>query len=440
MRVMVVGDDAVAHACLEQLATHADVSAIMEHRNPGIANLTRRAFISDFSNVEMVGAWALKEESDLVFITSEHAIHSGLADVLLEGGLSVVAPTLSAAIIGNNRPYARNLMHTHGLYPHYYVCKSIKEVKNAMREFGYCVLKSIIRTDWRGTKFEDQRAKDALVERDARALLKQHGSVIIEEYVDGEEFTLTAVTDGRRVAMLAPVQVAKHAQEGDVGANTEGMASYSTGKTLPFLSERELFRAKSCLEKAITALHKTGAPYQGIIQGRFMISAKALKLLDLRATFGNPDGINCMRLLKSDFAVILKSIADGALIEPAMHDRASVVKYAVPLWYPEMGKRRKRQELFIHQRLPGPARYYFEDVETKGEKLFLTSNRAVAVCATADTLEAANGSAEIALGGIMGPVRWRTDVGTQQYADMHTKRTEALRSSFRYMQPKIRST
>ena len=439
MRVLLVGHDAVAHAVAEQLARNCELYALMEKPNLGILKSTQQGYICNFSNIEVIGAWALRQNIDLVFITAKEAIYAGLADALQDAGFKVASTSMAAATIGNNRAYARSMLHNYVNFPRSVVCKSLKEVKAALSDFSRFVLKPTIRSEWQGLIISVLKDEKTIL-KNAESLIKTHGSVIIEEYTDGEEFTLQAISDGKNISLFPPVRVAKHALDGDIGENTEGMASYSTGSLLSFLTEEDFMKARAMLEKIILVLRAKGTEYKGVLHGRFIISSKGVKLVDLDSSFGNPEGINCMGSLKTQFSEVLQSVADGNLRAPSFSDKPTVVKYAVPNGYPEESEKKIKRELFLDEKKiwDNGSRHYFEDIENKDGKLFLTNKRAVAIFASGETLEEAEQRVAAALATLSGDIRWRADVATEQYIAKRAKRASALKGSFLYLKPVVR--
>ncbi len=443
MRILLVGDDAVAHAVAEQLAKNCELYALMQKPNPGITKATQQSYVCDFSNIEVIGSWALRQKIDLVFITAKEALYAGLTDALQDAGLKVASPSMAAASIGNNRAYARTMLRAFVRFPRYAICKDAKAVKNALKDFNRFLLKPTIRSEWQALRIAESKDEKVVLTQ-ATKLIKRHGSVVIEEYADGEEFTIQAISDGKNVSIFPPIRVAKHALDGDVGDNTEGMASYSTGNLLSFLAEDDFRSAKVMVEKIIAVLRAKGTEYKGLLHARFIISAKGIKLVDLESSFGNPEGINCMAILKTQFSDVLQDIVNGRLQTISFSDKPTVVKYAVPKEYPAESKKKSKNygELGLDEKKiwDNGCKYYFEGIEKKDEKLFLTNKRAVAMFASCETLEEAEQRVSTALATLIGSIRWRQDVATKQYVDKRMKRASALKGSFLYLKPVVRKS
>ena len=138
--------------------------------------------------------------------------------------------------------------------------------------------------------------------------------VIIEERLIGEKFTIQAFCDGKNLAPMPAVQDHPHAFEGDNGAITGGMGSYSDfGGLLPFLSQENYDKAVTIMKNTLTAIASEAEPYKGILYGQFMLTSDGPRLIEYNARFGDPEAMNVLSLLKTPLIDICKSIVDGTL-------------------------------------------------------------------------------------------------------------------------------
>jgi len=430
MRILLIGDGAREHIIAEQMARSAEVYCIMKKKNPGIAKITQKHFISDYKNIEAIGAWAIKEKIKLAFVVSETAQATGLSDVLEAAGIALASPNMAASVVGTNRLYAFNLMKEFGIdRPRFYICRSKADLDDAMEELDNPVVKPAIRVEWGGVKLADSDFKSkSAVKKYATELMKKHNAVILEKLVIGEEFNLHALSDGRKISTLQPVQVMRRAYEDGKGPLTEGMGSYSTGKLLPFMTKDDLDHAKLILQKIVDALRERGTEFKGVLNGQFMLTKEGIKMLDVRTTFGNPASINNLGILKTQFSEILSSIADGNLKQPSLTNEATVVKYIVPKDYPEKTKKHK---LIVSDRLlwNNGARCYYEDVSNEKGVLYSGSNRSLAVFASGKDIDEAQTRAEAASKfAVSGKVRHRRDIGKEEIILRKMTRMNKIRS------------
>ena len=159
--------------------------------------------------------------------------------------------------------------------------------------------------------------------------------VVIEERAVGEEFTVQAFVDGKNIAPMPVVQDHPYAFEGDQGPITGGMGSYSdTDGLLPFLDEKYRDESVGIIEKTVEAINKEVGPYKGFLYGQFMLTNEGPKLIEYNARFGDPEAMNVLPLLQTNFIDICKSIVDGNLKGVEFDTLATVCKYIVPQGYP----------------------------------------------------------------------------------------------------------
>jgi phosphoribosylamine--glycine ligase len=297
-----------------------------------------------------------------------------------------------------------------------------------MAEMPHLVMKPAVRVDLTGTRFGDMDFKKKTdITKEAGALIKRHGSVLLEEWVDGESFSVQALTDGKAISLMPPVHAERRALEGSKGRLTGGMGSYSTGRLLPFMKQSDLDQARDSLERFLGILRAKGVDYRGPICGRFMAAKKGSLMLDVYATFGGMETLNNLMLLRTQLVEVLTSIADGSLKPVSFAENATMVKYVVPEGYPD---KPKRSRITIDGRVlwNNGAKAYFDSVDVKQKGVFTTKERAVAICAGGDTLVEAEAKAEAAASALSGRVWHRKDIGGRDYVEREVKHVGMLRS------------
>jgi len=198
----------------------------------------------------------------------------------------------------------------------------------------------------------------------------EKNTCVIEKRLDGEEFSLMTITDGRTCRHMPPVQDHKRVFNGDQGPNTGGMGSYSDADhSLPFLEKKDLLQARRMNELIIEALGaEHGHPYRGILYGGFMACAQGVKVIEFNARFGDPEALNLLTLLETDAAELFFSAAVGTLdrVPVTFARKASVCKYAVPEGYPEAAVREIEIEL---GNAAESASIYLGSVDLRGTRL-----------------------------------------------------------------------
>jgi len=273
-------------------------------------------------------------------------------------------------------------------------------------------------TGGKGVKVTGFQLKDgAEAKKYASELLSTNqGSIVVEEKLDGEEFSLQAFSDGSRVHGMPLVQDHKRAYEGDIGPNTGGMGSYSDANhLLPFLKRAHRDEAIGIMQKTIEAFRKkTGKPYVGVLYGGFMATASGVKLIEYNARFGDPEAMNVLSILKSDLYSILEQMAAHRMGKaPEFENKATVCKYLVPEGYP--GKPVTGQPLEFDDAAleKSGARIYYASVYEKDGAIFTQSSRSAGLMGVAGTIGEAERIAESACGAVQGRVWHRQDIGTK---------------------------
>jgi len=421
MKVLVVGGGGREHAIAIALSRHgnAEIYSVMGKKNPGIAKLAREVFLHAETDVEEVISFAKKVGVTLAVIGPEAPLEKGLADALWKVGIPTVGPRQKAARIETDKGFCRNLMHIHNIpgCPTYKICETPEEAAEYIRSYnGELAVKPTGLTGGKGVKvMGEQVDRDGAIEY---ALTLKNQAIILEERLHGEEFTLMAFVDGKNLVPMPLVQDHKRAFVGDVGPNTGGMGSYSleTHK-FPFVTDKDYAEAFSIMQKTVAALAADGCPYQGILYGQFMNTRDGPKVIEFNARFGDPEAMNVLSILESDFTVIADHITKGTLSPDDVKFKqvATVCKYIVPEGYPE--KPHAGDSITVGS-MDGTLLYFANVVEEDGVLKTITS-RTMAFVGIGKNLEEAEALAEAACSHVSGNIRYRSDIGT---AELFAKR------------------
>lgn len=418
MKILVIGGGGREHAIVSAI-TSAEVYALLSKKNPGILKHAKKYLIHDETDAESAVAFARECNVDYVIIGPEAPLQAGVADALWNAGFPVVGPKQAAARIETDKGFCRELMKKYQIpgSPHYKICKTPEEAVSYISSYaGELAIKPTGLTGGKGVKVMGEQVDREGACAYARTLKNQ--DIILEERLLGEEFTLMAFVDGKTLVPMPLVQDHKRAFEGDVGPNTGGMGSYSLEThTFPFVSKSEVDAAFTIMKKTVSALAAEGCEYKGILYGQFMNTRDGPKVIEYNARFGDPESMNVLTLLTSDFAEIVKHICEGTLspTDVTFASKASVCKYIVPQGYPENPK---SGEPFSFDTVPHVSVYYANTVCEKGVLTTLTS-RTIAFVGVGDSLEEAEKWAEMACQTVKGNVRYRKDIGT---SDLFAKR------------------
>jgi phosphoribosylamine--glycine ligase len=320
-----------------------------------------------------------------------------------------------------SKSFTRNLVSKYHIpgNPQFKVFNTIDGVEAFLDQLEGIVIKPDGLTGGKGVLVQDDHftTKEEALQL-CLQILKESSSLIVEEKFDGEEFSLQCLCDGKTVIATPLVQDHKRRFEGDKGPNTGGMGSYSLpDHSMPFLKPQDLEDGLEITRQVAAALLKeTGSPYKGVMYGGFIATKNGVKLLEYNARFGDPEAMNILPLLKTDFVEICRHIVAGTLdkLKIEFEPKATVCKYVVPKDYglPADHSDAASSRAKIEVGDVGKARLYYSSVDKKEDGLYLSSSRAIGIVGIANTLEEARKIAEEGVKAVKGPVAYRTDIGT----------------------------
>ena len=237
--------------------------------------------------------------------------------------------------------------------------------------------------------------------------------------------------DGKTLWHMPAVQDHKRAYEGDKGPNTGGMGTYTdVDHKLPFLTDADIAEAREINQRVVAALaEECGKPYQGILYGGFMATRDGVKLIEYNARFGDPESLNLLTLLESDFVAICRAIVERTLADVRVQfsAKASVCKYLVPEGYPD--DPRKGDAVLLPGELPEGVAMFLSAVDVKDNVLIATGSRTVAIVGTGATIGDAEAVCERVVRQIPGPFFHRADIGTGPAIARRVEHMKAVRSA-----------
>ncbi|MHC1585833.1 MAG: phosphoribosylamine--glycine ligase [Candidatus Syntropharchaeia archaeon] len=430
MKVLVVGAGGREHAIAKSLAESARIYGVMNNRNPGIASLCDDWSLGDINDVKRVLSFALESGVDFAVIGPEDPLKNGISDTLEEKGIPCIGPRRDPARLEWDKGFARELMKKHKIlaYPEFGVFSDANEAKKFIKELENVAVKPAGLTAGKGVKVVGRELKDEkeaeeyakeIIERKIGGLEK----VIIEEKLEGEEFTLQCFTDGRNVVPTPLVQDHKNAYDGDVGPMTGGMGSYSDSNgLLPFIEKEEKEEALEIIKKTIRAIkEETGIPYVGIIYGGFILTEEGPKILEYNCRFGDPEAMNILPILREDLTEIFMSMIQTTLKDISFEEKATVCRYVVPRGYPVNPLKDARIEIGEIR----DALLFYGSVNEKDGNIYTTSSRSLALVGIGDSISEAEKKVESGLSCIRGEVEYRHDIGKEE---LIKKRIEHMKS------------
>lgn len=427
MKVLVVGGGGREHAITRALSCNSDVKlfSVMARKNPGVARLAERVLLTDETNIPDIVRFATENGLDAAVIGPEAPLEAGIVDHLEAAGIPCVGPTRAAARIETDKAFCRRLMERHGIAgcPEYRVFHDPEEAGRFIEAYdGDLAVKPIGLTGGKGVRIMGEHVDVAGAVEYVREI---GGDVVLEERLLGEEFTLQAFVDGEHLVPMPLVQDHKRAYEGDVGPNTGGMGSYSLpDHMLPFVTRADYEEALRIMEDTVAAMRDEGTPYRGVLYGQFMNTREGPRVIEFNARFGDPEAMNVLSLLESDFSGIVRHIVEGDL-SPAhvrFANQATVCKYLVPEGYPEAPAAREPLTLGDS----GDALLYYANVEERDGALYTRTSRTLAFVGRGETLGEAEAIAEKAASSVTGRVFHRRDIGTREVLERRCRHMKEI--------------
>ncbi len=341
MKVLVIGSGAREHALCHSLSLDPDVTAL--HCAPGNAGITEVAELHQVDALDgaAVSALAVRLGADLVVVGPEAPLVAGVADAVREAGIPVFGPSKEAARLEGSKAFAKDVMAAAGVpTARSYVCTTPDEADEAFQAFGapYVVKddglaagKGVVVTD----DLEAARAHAAACLGAPPAPSGQRGSVVVEEFLDGPEVSLFAITDGETVVPLQPAQDFKRALDGDEGPNTGGMGAYSP---LPWADPKLVDEVvQTVLQPTVDEMRRRGTPFSGLLYAGLAITSRGVRVIEFNARFGDPETQVVLARLKTPLAGLLMAAATGNLahLEPVRwSDEAAVTVVVASHNYP----------------------------------------------------------------------------------------------------------
>lgn len=440
MRILLIGSNAREHAIASALARSPQKPTIVAYgftKNPGIARIASDYAIGNLEDGAAIVAYAQKQKVDFAFIGPENPIAAGIADALADAGIPSVAPLKTVARLESSKGFTRDLLKKYNIpgNPLFRVFKNT----DGLRDFivndlgGLCVVKYDALKGGKGVKVMGEHLQT--VEEScayAATCIAECGQVVIEEKLIGEEFSLMSFTDGVHVVDMPAVQDHKRAFDGDTGPNTGGMGTISDANhSLPFLRSSDLIQAHTISEKVVAALYaETGVYYKGILYGGFMATKNGVRVIEYNSRFGDPESLNVLPLLETDFVAICQAIIAGTLTDSMVRfaQKATVCNYLVPEGYPD--KPLKGVKITIDDAPIDPALHmYYAYVDQKEDDIYLSASRAMAFVGEGATIQEAAQKAASGLGRVQGPVFYRKDIGTPALLQKRIDHMRALRGA-----------
>ena len=312
MKVLVIGSGGREHAIVDALSRSEKVSKI--YCAPGNAGIAAQAECVPLKDTDVAGLrdFALSQAVDLTVVGPEAALSAGIADAFRAAGLRIFGHSAAATRIESSKEFAKQLMQKYGIPTAAYRSFSVFEeaLEYVRRRPFPAVLKYDGLAAGKGVVIAGTMAE---AEAALRSMLLDHsfgqGRVVIEDYLEGPEFSFMCFVCGDDVYPMPLSQDHKRAFDGDLGPNTGGMGAY-TG--LPFITpEDKEFAYQEIMCKAASGMVSEGCPLCGVLYGGLMKTSSGIKVIEFNARFGDPETEVVLPLLESDAFEVFDAVAAG---------------------------------------------------------------------------------------------------------------------------------
>ena len=339
MNVLVIGGGGREHALVWKISQSPLVEQIF--CAPGNAGIAELAQCVDFNVDDIDGllAFAQQQQIGLTVVGPELPLTLGLVDRFRDAGLTVFGADKKAAQIEGSKSFSKDLMAKYGVPTAAYgTFTDAEQAKDFIRQQGApIVVKADGLAAGKGVIVAQTEAEAIAAVEDilCEGAFGSAGSrVVIEEFLEGEEASFLAFTDGKIIVPLASSQDHKAALDGDTGPNTGGMGAYSPAPVVTEIIHQKII--EEVLKPTIAGMAAEGCAYSSILYAGVMIKDGELKVLEFNARFGDPETQPLLARLKSDIVPVLLACARGDLsnVELEWHDKAAVCVVMAAGGYP----------------------------------------------------------------------------------------------------------
>ena len=411
-KVLVVGGGGREHAIIHALSKSKKVDEIYAAPgNAGIAKLAMCVNIKD-TEVEKIVEFAKAEAIDLVVIGPEASLALGIVDELKKNNIKVFGPTKAAARIESSKNFAKDLMLKYGIpTARYEVFENYEEALNfvkispfptVIKYDGLAAGKGVVIAN--NLEEADSALKDMLLDDKFG-----HGKVVIEDYLEGPEFSFMCFVDGENVYPLEMAQDHKRAYDNDKGPNTGGMGAYSP---LPFVTEDDYnFALNEIMIKTAKALVSENCSFTGVLYGGLMKTKKGIKVIEFNSRFGDPETEVVLPRLTSDIFDAFNDVIDGKKPTLTWSRDATIGIVLASKGYP--GEYKKG---FVIEGADSDDIYHMGTKVDESGNLVTNGGRVLFAVAKGKTLEEANKKAvELVKSIKCDNLFYRTDIGAKAF-------------------------
>lgn len=408
-KVLVVGGGGRCHAIVKALKRSPRVDKI--YCAPGNAGIAKDAecVAIGVEDVDAIVNFVKSNGIDMTVVGPEAALAAGLVNALEAEGLKAFGPTKEAARIESSKEFAKQIMAKYNVPTAAY--EAFDDFNKALEYVKSRPLPAVIKYDGLAA---GKGVVVAMTYEEAEAALRDmllnesfgKGRVVVEDFLDGPEFSFMCVVSGNKVYPLAMAQDHKRAYDGDKGPNTGGMGAYSP---VPFVTDEIRETAlKEIIQRAADGLAAEGVPFKGVLYGGLILTKEGPEVIEFNARFGDPETEVVLPRLESDFYDLIEAAVEGRDCETRWSDDAYLGVVLASEGYP--GSYKKGVEIKGLDKVN--AEVYHMGTKRDGQKILTAGGRVLMVVGKGKNLEEANAAAKAEIEKIECPSLFhRTDIG-----------------------------
>ena len=421
MKLLLVGSGGREHALAWALSASPLITKLYcAPGNAGIADVAQCVPIAANALDELLD-FAKEKRIDFAVIGPEAPLVAGIADQFEAARIKTFGPSQKAAQIEGSKAFVKELCAENGIPTAAY--KNCHDILSAKEFAATLPLPVVIKADGlaqgKGVIIAETREKsdDAIEAMFGGAFGEAGQKVVVEEFLEGEELSFFALTDGTHVLPLAGAQDHKRVSDGDVGPNTGGMGAYSPAPMLT--DELKAAILDQIIQPTVDAMRARGTPYMGVLFAGLMVTPDGPKLIEYNCRFGDPECQVLMLRLKSDLLPALMAVRDGVLdsIDLRWTDEAALSVVMATRGYP--GSYEKGSEIrgLAEARQIPSVEIFHAGTEEQDGKIIAVGGRVLNICALGRDVREAQSRAYEALSYIDWPNGFcRRDIGWRAIA------------------------
>jgi phosphoribosylamine--glycine ligase len=415
VKILVVGSGAREHALVLALSRDPAVTEIV--CAPGNAGTVALAAARplDVTDPSAVVGLAQGLGADLVVIGPEGPLVAGVADALRDKGFDVFGPSAAAAQIEGSKSFAKDVMRAAGVPTA--AAMTFDDDNDCAAYLAGATPPYVVKADGLAAGKGVHVGLDlpTAVDFAREALATLGGRVVVEDFLDGPEVSLFALTDGTTVVPLLPAQDFKRVSDGDEGPNTGGMGAYAPLPWLPPGTVEDIHRR--VLQPVVAELAARGTPFSGLLYAGLAITSTGPQVIEFNCRFGDPETQSVLALLETPLAGVLKACATGRLAElPPLvwNPGASVTVVVAAEGYP--GTPAAGDEVTVGS-LPEGVTVLHAGTRLDGDRVVSSGGRVLAVTSVGPDLATARQRAYDGVAGVsLRGAHWRTDIAAKALA------------------------